>query len=103
MLGQIFRSTTVSHFGEQFSLTHINIFVLFFKYNFIILRQFENFFISSPKIKYISYQEMLIIRRLHQAKCIASNLFELCHGEQRRTIIYNKVEFNLTNENERVG
>ena len=52
--------------------------------------------------RYISCQEMLIIRRLRQAKCIASNLFELCQGKQRRTTINNKIEFNLTNENERV-
>ena len=41
-------------------------------------------------------------KRLRQAKCMALNLFELCQGKQRRTIINNKIEFNLTNENERV-
>ena len=35
-------------------------FCLFFKDNSIILRQFENFFIPLPAIRYISYQEMKI-------------------------------------------
>ena len=35
-------------------------FCLFFKDNSIILRQFENFFIPLPAIRYIYYQEMKI-------------------------------------------
>ena len=59
--GQNFRSTFVSHFGKQLKLTQINNFCLFFKGNSIILRQFENFFIPLPAIRYVSYQEMKII------------------------------------------
>ena len=60
-LGQMIRSTFVSHFEKWLNLTQVKNFTCFFKDNSIIVRLFEIFFIPLSVIRCISYQEMKII------------------------------------------
>ena len=60
-LGQMIRSTFVSHFEKWLNLTQVKNFTCFFKDNSIIVRLFEFFFIPLSMIRCISYQEMKII------------------------------------------